>query len=135
MLLRFRSACLVAALASATSAVPAAAQQLAEPIPQRRDAIARPMKPQPQRNAVIPCPEYGPGFARQPGGSTCVRVSGQVRGEVSLRDRRSRLNDSSGFNSQAHLMLDSRTPTEFGTVRAVMSVRGQAGSGFLNSLR
>ncbi|MCX7341217.1 MAG: porin [Hyphomicrobiales bacterium] len=131
----FRSAAMILALASPGLALPARAQQLAEPIPQRRDAITQPMKPQPQRDAMVPCPEHGPGFARQPGGSTCVRVSGQVRGEVGLRDRRSRLNDSSGFNSQARVLFDSRTPTEFGTMRAVISVRGQAGSGFLSNLR
>jgi hypothetical protein len=129
-----RSICF-ALLASVCLAAPAMAQQLAEPIPQRRDALSKPIKPQPQREAMVPCPEYGPGFARQPGGSTCVRISGSVRGEFGVQGRRSQLNDSTGFNAQARMVIDSRTPTDVGTVRAVMSVRGQTNSGFLTGVR
>lgn len=135
MAFSLRSAALMMALASFSLAVPAVAQQLAEPIPQRRGELSRPMKQQPQRAAMVPCPEYGPGFARMPGSSTCVRVSGSVRGEVGIQGRRSRLNDSTGFNSQARMMLDTRTPTDIGTFRAVMSLRGQTGSGSLGNLQ
>jgi hypothetical protein len=136
MIVSLRSLCLLSALAVSISslAMPAMAQ-LAEPIPQRRGTLAKPIKPEPRAEAMLPCPAYGPGFFRQPGSQTCIRVSGSVRGEVGIQGRRSRLNDSSGLNSQARMMLDTRTPTEFGTLRAVMSVRGQTSSGTLAGVR
>lgn len=133
MVTLLRSAAVLLALATPGLVLPAQAQQIAEPIPQRRDAISRPMRPQPQRDAMLPCPEYGPGFFRQPGVSTCVRIGGQLRGEFGVQGRRSRFNDTTGSSAQARVTLDTRTPTDLGTVRAVMSLRGQTNSGFLTN--
>ncbi|MGL4438209.1 MAG: porin [Bosea sp. (in: a-proteobacteria)] len=120
------SACLAVALASVGLAS-ACMAQIAEPIPQRRGVLAKPMKPEPLRDAMLPCPQYGPGFFRQPGGTTCISVSGQIRGEVGIRQRRSRLNDTTSFNSRARMTLDSRTPTDIGTLRLVFRAQGGAG--------
>jgi hypothetical protein len=71
--------------------------------------------------AARPCPEYGPGFVRLEGASTCVRASGQVR-----VDGRWRGSAAEGVGSavRGRLSLDMRTPTQAGPVRVF--VRGEA---------
>ena len=125
---RARSMALMCLLASGTVAFPAMAQ-IAQPIPQQRGVLAQPMIKQSPRAAMLACPEYGPGFFRQPGSSTCLRVSGQVRGEAGVRQRGSALQDSTGFNARARVMLDARTPTEIGTLRLVFRGDGKSGNG------
>ena len=71
----------------------------------------------------------GPGFFRQPGSSTCVRISGFVRGEVKLRDRRSEVitpGAPAGIQpaARADLRLETRTATANGPFRAVVVIRG-----------
>jgi hypothetical protein len=112
------------------AAAPAVAQQLVEPIPQRRDSISRPSRaPAQQQGAMMPCPEYGPGFARAPGSATCFRIDGRVRGEMQFRQRGSRLGDSVGTSAGVRVGLDARTPTEFGTLRVVTRLNAQRNTG------
>jgi hypothetical protein len=63
----------LAALMTA-SMQPASAQQSSE---QNRSkaATSLPLRPKP---AVNPCAEYGPGFVRMEGSSTCVRIGGNL---------------------------------------------------------
>ncbi len=112
--------------------VSALALLLASPMP----AEAQPSRKQPAPEtsaAVQACPELGPGFFRQPGSSTCVKISGFVRGEVRVRDRRSEVitpAPSSGASTRiqptgrADLRLETVTPTANGPFRAVVEVRG-----------
>ncbi len=121
--------CLLA-LALALAAGPALAQQLAEPIPQRREPWAAPSRPPAQqRDAMLPCPEYGPGFFRYPGSSACIQVSGRVRGEVQFRQRGSSLGDTTGMSTRASVGLDVRIPTGLGPARVATRVSGQRDSG------
>ncbi len=89
-------------------------------------------KPVPAGEKMLACPEYGPGFFRQQGSSTCLRISGQVRGEAGVRQRGSALQDSTGFNSRVRVMLDARTPTELGTLRLVFRGDGKSGHNWMN---
>ncbi len=114
-----------------TVSVPAVAQ-IAQPIPQQRGILAQPMRPLPPRAAMLACPEYGPGFFRQPGSSTCLRISGQVRGEAGVRQRGSAMQDSTGFSSRARVMLDARTQTELGPLRLVFRGDGRTGNNWMN---
>ncbi len=98
---------------------------MAAAMPASAETPRRTPRPSPAE-LMLPCPEYGPGFVRAPGGATCVRVGGQIRGEAVMRDRRSRLDG--GLNAQARMTVDSRTETGLGTFRAVMSLKGQTGS-------
>lgn len=98
----------------------AMAQQLAEPVPQWRFSPSKPPTPQHKSGAMLACPQFGPGFGRAPGSSACVKLDGFVRGETRFRARSSSLDGSSGFNTQARLSLDIRTPTDFGTARIVV---------------
>jgi hypothetical protein len=113
------------AMALSAAGLPAAAQEA----PSRR--MPRPA-PEP---AMIPCPEHGPGFMRLPGSTTCVKVSGQVRGEIGVQGRRSRLGDEAwpARRAEARLTTETRSGTDYGQIRAVVSLRAHAGSGRLDS--
>lgn len=110
-------------------AVPASA--LAE------DALTRraPM-PKPAGDAAgdktIPCPEYGPKFFRSPGSRTCVKLEGQMRGEMGIRQRQSRMEDAIGTGVRADARLETRTETDYGTFRAVVGGRVQKPMGALS---
>lgn len=121
---------LIVLLSCAPLAAPAAAQ-IAQPIPRQRGVLAEPMKPHHRQEALQACPEYGPGFVRQPGSRTCVRISGQVRGEVGVRQRGSNLQDGPGFNARGRIMLDTRTETELGPLRLVFRGDGKSGSNWM----
>ncbi len=113
------------ALAMATGAP---AQQsggsLAEPAPRLKSSEGLKPRPAPQTGQSLqPCPEYGAGFVRQPGSSTCVKLGVGVTVEQQWRDRRSQLADPVRTQTQARLGLDARTQTEFGPLRAVISTR------------
>lgn len=100
--------------------VAASAQSIGEPLPgkaQPRESYSRPT-PAPA-NGARPCPEYGPGFVRIEGSSTCVRAGGSVRAEFGKSSR-------SGYGSRADGMayLEGRTQTGLGEMRSVLSVRG-----------
>lgn len=84
------------------------------------------------------CDAFGQGFFYTPGTDTCLRVTGQVRAELSIRGdaptnapaanavnqagqvyRR----DLTSFRARGYLNLDSRTQTAYGTLRAFVSLR------------
>ena len=109
------------AILLATLGLPAfaAAQSIGEPIPGRGPAKTRPAAaPLPSKQATRPCPEYGPGFVRIEGSSSCVRIGGGVRAEFGKSSR-------NGFGSSADAMLygEARSPTPVGEMRAVISGR------------
>jgi hypothetical protein len=89
--------------------------------PQGKPVAARPV---PQGSKLQPCPEYGAGFVRQPGSTTCFRFGGSVGAEQQFRDRRSSLGDTSRSSVDARLNLESRTQTPYGQLRAVIGARG-----------
>lgn len=74
-----------------------------------------------------PCAAHGPGFAALPGTTTCVRVSGYVRGEADVRSSRSGASDRARLNAEARATLDARTDTSAGPLRSVVQVRGRRG--------
>jgi len=72
-----------------------------------------------QAQAASSCP---PGFAMLQASDTCVRVSGRVRAEMALGSSRSRSSDSSRTLASGRVQLDVRKQTEYGPLRAVVSV-------------
>jgi len=71
------------------------------------------------------CNAYGAGFFYIPGTDTCLRVGGRVRAEyyyIESKDRNGAGASGSGFREQGRLLLDARTNTEFGVVRAFTRV-------------
>jgi hypothetical protein len=72
-----------------------------------------------QAQAASSCP---PGFAMLQASDTCVRVSGRVRAETALGSWRSRSSDSSRTLASGRVQLDVRKQTEYGPLRAVVSV-------------
>ncbi|KUL96035.1 hypothetical protein DK26_08410 [Bosea sp. WAO] len=111
------------AILLATLGLPAlaAAQSIGEPIPGRGPAKAKPAAAPPaSQQATRPCPEYGPGFVRIEGSTSCVRIGGGVRAEFGKSSR-------NGFGSSADAMLygEARSPTPVGEMRAVISGRVQ----------
>lgn len=69
--------------------------------------------------AASPCP---PGFAMLQASDTCVRVSGRVRADALVGTSRLRSADSYGTQASGRVQLDVRKPTEYGPLRAVISV-------------
>jgi hypothetical protein len=59
---------------SALSISPASAQQSREQKPDK-PAVSLPLRP---KTAANPCAEYGPGFVRVEGSSTCVKIGGSI---------------------------------------------------------
>jgi hypothetical protein len=74
-----------------------------------------------------PCAGHGPGFHMLPGTTTCLRVSGHVRGEADMRSSRSHGSDRSRLNAEARATRDARTGTASGPLRTVVQVRGRRG--------
>ncbi|WP_306119426.1 MULTISPECIES: porin [unclassified Roseitalea] len=129
---------LVAVLGIGQLWVPVVAPALADRPPQ---LIA---EPSPTR-AVEPCLQFGPGFVRQPGTGTCLRISGQV--EVSQKagfgqqdlfaettyvtgepfiiyDLVPAEDDVGAFETDAIVTFTSATETENGPLLGVLSLRG-----------
>lgn len=72
-----------------------------------------------QAQAASSCP---PGFAMLQASDTCVRISGRVRGETFVGSSRLRASDSVRTGAGGRVRLDVRKQTEYGPVRAVISV-------------
>jgi hypothetical protein len=68
-----RTIFLIAVLVLSASSAPA--QQSRDRKPEKA-ATSIPLRP--ARAAVNPCAEYGPGFARIEGSSTCMRIGGSI---------------------------------------------------------
>jgi porin-like protein len=92
-------------------------------------AAAGEPKPSDPAAAARPCPEYGAGFVRLPGARTCVRVGGRVRSEVQASGRRIAPGSVVSTRSEGRMEVDTRTPTDYGTVRTFVRVRGGASTG------
>lgn len=107
----------------ALSALPGLAQTIGEPLP-GRGAVAGKPTPAKAQGGSRPCPEYGPGFVRLEGSTTCVRLGGSVRAEFGKSSR-------SGYASgaEARLAAESRTETSAGTLRTVISGRVRRDTG------
>jgi hypothetical protein len=120
-MIRLRSFMAVS-LGAACAALPAAAAEAQTSRRGPQPALAEP--------AVQACPEQGPGFFRVAGSMTCIRVSGQVRAEMSFGSARSGSwgggpaaiapAPSVRTHASGRVMLDARTQTPLGTVRAVV---------------
>ena len=70
-----------------------------------------------QRALANPCASHGPGFQMLPGTTTCLRVSGHVRGEADLRSSRSHSSDRTPLNAEARATLDGRADTGSSSAR------------------
>jgi hypothetical protein len=57
------------------SASAASAQQSRDPKPDK-PAVTLPLRP--AQAAANPCAEYGPGFVRVEGSSTCIKIGGSI---------------------------------------------------------
>jgi Porin subfamily len=75
------------------------------------------------------CTVYGPGFFYIPGSDTCMRIGGRVRFEYVASATFEKDQDPSSFNATARLIVDTRTATEWGLLRAVMRVDLSRNSG------
>ncbi len=67
------------------------------------------------------CNAYGAGFFFIPGTDTCLKIGGRVRAEyyyLESKDRNGAGASGSGFREQGRLLLDARTNSEWGVVRA-----------------
>ncbi|MEN5082269.1 porin [Bosea sp. TWI1241] len=95
----------------------ASAQSIGEPIPGRAALKPRPAPAQQAPRGARSCPEYGAGFVRLEGSTTCVRMGGGVRVEIGKSSRRY------GSNADAMLYGEARSATSLGEVRAVVSGR------------
>ncbi len=82
----------------------------------------KPSKPAPAGNGAN-CAVHGQGFIGV-GGSTCVKLSGRVRAEAIVQARNRQPGLPSPFVMTGEINLDSRTSTQYGTVRGVVRYRG-----------
>ena len=64
------------------------------------------------------CSAYGPGFFYIPGSDTCLRIGGRALFEYETGTTFNKLSDVSSFNATARLILDARTATDWGLLRA-----------------
>jgi len=93
-----------------------------------------PVAPEPV-DYVRVCDAYGARFYYIPGTETCLRVGGRVRTQFVvnnvLDDGAWGNRDSDGYSwlARGYLYLDARTATEFGTLRAYVSMYGDSLNG------
>ncbi|MEX0841567.1 MAG: porin [Xanthobacteraceae bacterium] len=99
------------------------------------------------------CPAFGRGFYKLPGTDICIRHFGYVKAEFYFKGSddaaafihnsggeyqpfvfQSEANDSVGYRVSARPGWDFRSPTEFGTLRAVVQLRNDRTSGLANGL-
>ena len=73
------------------------------------------------------CPRYGPGFFEIPGTTTCIRIGGRVRSDVTLSgkgaDKGSARGTAAGMRSSGMISTDTRTDTAYGPLRTYVRVR------------
>ncbi|POF28067.1 porin, partial [Roseibium marinum] len=93
-----------------------------------------PVAPEPV-DYVRVCDAYGARFYYIPGTETCLRVGGRVRTQVVINnvldDGAWSARDTDGYSwlARGYLYLDARTATEFGTLRAYVSMFGNSTNG------
>jgi hypothetical protein len=74
------------------------------------------------------CSVHGAGFFYIPGSDTCIYIGGRVRAEYQYLEPKwgtpgdGRYKDAVGFRARGRLNVDTRTSTEFGTLRAFFRV-------------
>src|SRR6516162_8256451 len=64
------------------------------------------------------CSAYGPGFFYIPGSDTCLRIGGRALFEYATGNTFNKTTDVSTFQATARLILDARTATDWGLLRA-----------------
>lgn len=64
------------------------------------------------------CSEHGAGFFYIPGSDTCLKIAGRVRAEFRYEEPFNRSDNITRFRGRGYFTLDSRTSTEYGTLRA-----------------
>ena len=84
------------------------------------------------------CDAFGDGFFYIPGSDTCLRISGQIRAEYTVRGGAATTNpnayaynsagqvyrrDLTNIRARGYLNADARTQTAYGTLRAYVSLR------------
>jgi hypothetical protein len=85
------------------------------------------------------CSVHGAGFFYIPGSDTCLRVGGRLRADylyaepLWTRPGDGRQKDATGFHATARLIIDARTATEFGTVRAFFRLDTTRDTGYFNN--
>jgi len=92
------------------------------------------------------CDAYGAGFYTIPGTETCIKLGGRVRADYAMSGKKDYATAVAGTNiatsdrenlwgneGRARLDFDARTPTSYGTVQAVGSLRMARTSGVLTS--
>lgn len=91
------------------------------------------------------CPAYGAGFYKLPGTDICVKHFGTVKFNLGFQDRREFVADdgfvtvnradanTSGWQWTVRPGWDFRSPTEWGTLRTVVQLRGDQRAGFYES--
>ena len=68
-------------------------------------------------DALVPCPEQGPGFVRARGARTCFRLSGRVGAGIDLR---AGAGTRSAPSAAGRFAIDTRTDSDYGPVRAFL---------------
>ena len=75
--------------------------------------------PLPSEGAMEPCPAYGAGFARIPGTSTCIRVSGRV---VAGADVGTSHHAPGTPPIGGRITVDARSASDYGPVRSFLRI-------------
>jgi len=96
-------------------------------------------------NFVKICDTYGAGFFTVPGTETCVKLGGRVRydfaysptGDYYSKDgvKDTSVQDTYGQHVRARISVDARTPTDYGTVRTMFTMRMSQDTGFLTGVQ
>jgi len=91
------------------------------------------------------CSAYGAGFFTIPGTDTCLKIGGRVRADYAMSGTKDIFSSNAstaanelaasqslyGFEARGRVELDARTPTAYGTVQAVTSLRVARTAGVL----
>ena len=67
------------------------------------------------------CPLFGAGFVKLPGTDTCLDLSGNVRSDTVVSNKILETDPQTSFYARGSLRMDSRTATEYGTLRSYFS--------------
>ena len=95
-----------------------------------RKAPAQQTMPAPPREDNLrACPEHGPGFFKVAGSETCAKIGGRIRTEGVVRSTGDRRSDATGIGTKGSIDIDTRTATDYGTVRTYVRMDGQVNSG------
>ncbi|TDR89955.1 porin [Enterovirga rhinocerotis] len=79
-----------------------------------------------QHEAMSECPEYGRGFVKVPGTSTCIKISGRVRMDQTIASGRARRAYQS-LGPAGSVAADVRAQTGAGPIRGYVRMRAGGG--------